>query len=149
MKITNEQVATLRAQLAGRTDEYVRRLEELDTEEAQSGYTTLITAAFFEAVDRRFVTNGKVADNSEVIDFIAVKREINPAAAEQLDPSVAEQVLLHALGKGSISRDIDSDTLMGTQVLLLAALIGEADLSEEELETFLTKARAEADEHIG
>ena len=149
MKITDDQVATLRAQLAGRTDEYVRRLDELVTEEAQNGYTTLVTAAFFEAVDRRFINNGETASESEVIDFIATKREINPVAAEQLDPSIAEQVLLHALGKGSISQDVDGDTLMGTQVLLLAALIGEADLSEAELETFLTKARNEADAHIG
>ena len=149
MKITDKQVATLHAQLAGRTDEYVRRLDELETEEEQSGYTTLITAAFFEAVDRRFIIDGKTADGSEVIDFIATKREINPIAAEQLDPGVAEQVLLHALGKGKISKEIDGDTLIGTQVLLLAALIGEADLSEAELESFLAKARAEADEHIG
>lgn len=149
MKITDKQVATLHAQLAGRTDEYVRRLDELETEEEQTGYTTLITAAFFEAVDRRFIRNGKTAENSEVIDFIATKREINPVAAEQLDPGVAEQVLLHALGKGTISKEIDGDTLMGTQVLLLAALIGEADLSEDDLESFLAKARAEADEHIG
>lgn len=149
MKITDDQVATLRAQLAGQTDEYERRLDGLTTEESQSGYTTLVTAAFFEAVDRRFTSGKRVADEREVIDFIATKREINPPAAELLDPSVAEQVLLHALGKGSISRSIDAETLMGTQVLLLAALIGEADLSEAELEDFLAKARAEADAHIG
>lgn len=148
MKITDEQVATLRAQLAGQTDEYVRRLDALETEEAQAGYSTLVIAAFFEAVDRRFITNNKAADNSEIIDFIAAKREINPIAAEQLDPGIAEQVLLHALGKGTISTEIDGDTLMGTQVLLLAALIGEAELSEAELEAFLAKARSEADEHI-
>jgi len=148
VKITDEQVATLRAQLAGQTDEYVRRLDELKTEESQAGYATLVTAAFFEAVDRRFVTDDGVASTGEIIDFIATKREINPIAAERLDPKIAEQVLLHALGKGSISPDIDRDTLMETQVLLLAALVGEAELSETELDAFLVKARAEANEHL-
>ncbi|RFS82493.1 hypothetical protein D0T12_27230 [Actinomadura spongiicola] len=148
MKITDEHVATLRAQLSGDTDEYARRLDELVSTETQATYTTLITAAFFEAVDRRFVINGKTAGDREIIDFVATKREINPIAAERLDPVIAEQVLAHALGKGSIPGDIDSDTLMETQVLLLAALIGEADLSESELEAFLAKARAEADEHL-
>ncbi|RKS67699.1 hypothetical protein BZB76_6824 [Actinomadura pelletieri DSM 43383] len=148
MKVTDEQVATLRAQLSGDTDEYVQRLDEITSPESQTSYTTLITAAFFEAVDRHFVVNGKAADDRDIIDFVATKREINPIAAEQLDPTVAEQVLAHALGKGSIPTEIDSDTLMQTQVLLLAALIGEADLSDSELETFLSKARAEADEHL-
>lgn len=148
MKITDDQIATLHAQLTGQTTEYERRLDALTTEEAQKGYTTLVTAAFFEAVDRRFTSGKSGAHESEIIDFIATKREMNAAAAELLDPSVAEQVLLSALGKGSIDRSIDADTLMGTQVLLLAALIGEADLSDTELEDFLAKARAEADAHI-
>jgi hypothetical protein len=149
MPITDEQVAVLRAQLAGRSDEHKRLLNRLDTPEAQSGYIALVTGAFFEAVDRRFITKDKVADNSEVIDFIAYQRSAHPVAAEQLDPDVAEQVVLHALGKGSISEDVDGETLLGTKILLLAALTADADLSEAELEAFLAKARTEADAHIG
>lgn len=149
MPITNDQVATLRAQLAGRMDEHERRLDRLITDEDQAGYIALVTAAFFEAVDRRFITNDKAADDSEVIEFIAYQRSAHPIAAEQLDPSVAEQMILHALGKGTISNDIDGETLLGTKILLLAALTTDADHSEDELEAFLAKARAEADAHIG
>ncbi|GAA0597869.1 hypothetical protein [Actinomadura livida] len=149
MPITDNQIATLRAQLAGRMDEHERLLDQLDTEESQTGYIALVTAAFFEAVDRRFIVNDKVVDDAEVIEFIAYQRSAHPVAAEQMDPTVAEQVVLHALGKGSISQDVDGETLLGTKILLLAALTAEADLSESELESFLAKARAEADEHIG
>ncbi|WP_433479109.1 hypothetical protein ACQPZP_20000 [Spirillospora sp. CA-142024] len=149
MPITDEQVATLHAQLAGRIDEHERLLDQLTTEEAQSGYITLVTAAFFEAVDRKFIINDTAADEAEIIEFIAYQRSAHPIAAEQLDPSVAEDVILHALGKGSIGEDVDAETLLGTKILLLAALIGEADLGEAELEKFLVKARSEADAHMG
>ncbi|TDC55314.1 hypothetical protein E1281_13080 [Actinomadura sp. KC345] len=130
-------------------DEHERRLDQLETEEEQAGYIALVTAAFFEAVDRKFIVNDQVAEEAEIIEFIAYQRSAHPIAAEQLDPSVAEQVLLHALGKGSIGEDVDGETLLGTKILLLAALTAEADLTDAELETFLVKARAEADEHIG
>lgn len=149
MPITDEQVATLHAQLAGRTEEHERRLDQLETEEAQAGYIALVTAAFFEAVDRRFITNDKVADRAEVIEFIAYQRSAYPIAAEQFDPTVAEQAVLHALGKGSISEDVDGETLLGVKILVLAALTAEADYSEAELDGFLAKARAEANAHIG
>ncbi|MFS2294111.1 MAG: hypothetical protein FWJ90_15685 [Actinomadura sp.] len=148
MPITDNQVATLRAQLTGRMDEHERLLDQLDTEEAQAGYIALVTAAFFEAVDRRFIVDEKVADRAEVIDFIAYQRSAHPIAAEQLDPTIAEQVILHALGKASIGDEVDGETLLGTKILLLAALTADADFTETELETFLAKARAEANEHI-
>ncbi|MEU8799790.1 hypothetical protein [Spirillospora sp. NPDC048819] len=149
MPITDHQLATLRAQLAGQMDEHERLLDQLETEESQAGYIALVTAAFFEAVDRKFIINDKVADDAEVIEFIAYQRSAHPVAAEQMDPTVAEQVVLHALDKGPISEDIDGETLLGTKILLLAALMAEADLGESELDIFLAKARAEADEHVG
>ncbi|MEU8804813.1 hypothetical protein [Spirillospora sp. NPDC048819] len=148
MAITDDQVATLRAQLAGHHEEHVRRLDGLDTEEAKSGYTTLVTAAFFEAVDRKFIVNDKVAEAADVIDFVAYQREIHPDSADQLDPHAAEMVILDALGKGSID-NIDSERLFGTQILLLAALVGDARFSDDDLDAFLAKARTEADKHLG
>jgi len=147
MAITDDQVATLRAQLTGQNEEHVRLLNQLDTDEAQSNYVTLVTGAFFEAVDRKFIVNGKVADNAEIINFIAYQREIHPDSADALDPQAAEMVILHALGKGSIE-SLDGETILGTQILLLAALVGEARFSDDELDAFLAKARAEADKRL-
>lgn len=148
MEITDDQVATLRAQLAGHHEEHVRRLEELDTEEAKNGYATLVTAAFFEAVDRKFIVNDKVAEDADVINFVAHQRETHPNSADQLDPHAAEMVILDALGKGSID-DINSESLFGTQILLLAALVGEARFTDDDLDAFLAEARTEADKHLG
>ena len=147
MAITDDQVATLRAQLAGQHEEHVERLDRLDTAEAQSNYVTLVTGAFFEAVDRKFIVNGKVAEDAEVIEFIAHQREIHPESADALDPQAAEMVILDALGKGSME-SLDGETIFGTQILLLAALVGEARFSDDELDAFLAKARAEADKQL-
>lgn len=147
MSITDDQVATLRAQLAGQDEEHARGLDRLDTEEAKNNYVTLVTGAFFEAVDRKFMRNGKVADRSEVINFIAYQREIHPDSADALDPHAAELVILDALGKGSME-SLDGETIFGTQILLLAALVGEAHFSDDELDAFLAKARTEADKRL-
>ena len=147
MAITDDQVATLRAQLTGQNEEHVRLLNQLDTEEAQRNYVTLVTAAFFEAVDRKFIVNGKVAENAEIVNFIAHQREIHPDSADALDPEAAEMMVLDALGKGSME-SLDVETVFGTQILLLAALVGEARYSDDELDAFLAKARTEADKRL-
>ncbi|SPT57083.1 hypothetical protein [Actinomadura madurae] len=122
-------------------------LERLVTEDAKVAYSTLVTAAFFEAVDRRFKVDGKVVEESEVINFVAYQREIHPDSADLLDPTVAENIILHALEKSPL-RDIDGETLYRAQVLLLAALVGEADMDANELDSFLASARNEADAHL-
>ncbi|RKS67693.1 hypothetical protein BZB76_6899 [Actinomadura pelletieri DSM 43383] len=148
MKVSDQQLATLRALLLGQMDEHERLLDQLKTKDEQTGYIALTTAAFFEAVDRKFAAGNSVAGLPEVIEFVAHQRSAHPVAAEQLDPGIAEQVLMHAIGKGTISDDIDGETLLGTKILLLAALNAEADLDEAEVDGFLAKARAEADEHL-
>ncbi|TDC38732.1 hypothetical protein E1281_39030 [Actinomadura sp. KC345] len=147
MAVTDEQVAALRAQLQGRSDEHVRWLDHLEETGATDGYVALVTGAFFEAADRRFLEDDQVAEESEIVEFVAVTRAAHPNVADDLDPSVAERVLLHALGKGSV-QGIDGGKVLATQLLLMGALISEADLNEAELETFLTKARGEADAHL-
>lgn len=148
MAVTDEQVAALRAQLQGKSDEHLRWLDQLEQRGETDGYVALVTGAFFEAVDRRFIQDGKVAEEPEVIEFIAATRAAHPNVADELDPSVAEPVLLHALGKGSV-QGIDGAKVFKTQILLMGALVGDADLDEAELEAFLAKARAEADAHLG
>ncbi|WP_433469325.1 hypothetical protein [Spirillospora sp. CA-128828] len=144
MPVTDEQIATLEAQLAGRTDEHRRLLDQLDRAEASTGYSALVAAGVFEAADRRFMQGGTPAPDSDVIDFVATVRASSQAATEALDPQIAERIILAALGKGEID-DIDDNTVIGHQMFLLAALVADEHFNAEELSTFLTQARETAD----
>jgi hypothetical protein len=145
MAVTEDQVAALRAQLAGNFDEHKRLLEQLDPVAAQTGYTALIAAAFFEAVDRRFAENGAAAGDADVIEFVGSLRSRADDAAEKIDPSIAERLIHHSLGRGSIS-DIDDKTVVRTQMLVLAGLIADAQLSDAELDEFMAEVRTVAEE---
>lgn len=144
MAITDDQVETLRAQLAGRTEAHLRMLDQLDPVEAGTGYAMLIGAAFFEAAERRFIRNGKYVPDTEVIEFVAAVRSVNEATAKTLDPEIAERIILAALDKGEID-DIDDETILGHEVFLLGAIISDEHLNDEELDAFLTQARTTAD----
>ncbi|MFG2015896.1 hypothetical protein [Actinomadura geliboluensis] len=137
--------ATLQAQLAGRTDEHVRLLRQLDKEEVQSEYPVLVAAAFFLATNRRFRKSGTPVDRSQIISFVASLRERTSEAAEKVDPHVAERLLLAVLGEGTIA-DIEDNTVYTTELYLLAGLTADAKMSDAELDAFITKARAMADE---
>lgn len=145
MTVTDKQVAALHAQLAGRGEEHKRLFAELDADEVGHGYSALVAAAVFEAIERRFVKNGKVADDAEVIQFIAELRSKNADVAEKLDPVIAERLIFHSLGKGEID-DIDRTVFFGTQILVLAGLIADANLDEDELESFMSTAREIAED---
>ena len=58
MTVTDEQVATLRAQVEGKLDEHKRLLAQLDPATARTGYAALIAAAFSLAVNSRFAHDG-------------------------------------------------------------------------------------------
>lgn len=144
MPVTDEQVETLRAQLEGRTEDHLRMLDQLDPEEANVGYAMLIGAGFLVAAERRFIRDGKYVPDSEVIDFIANLRQVNEETAKLLDPHIAERILFAALDKGDID-DIDNDTVVGTEIFLLGAMIYDEQLSSDELDAFLREARELAD----
>lgn len=147
MEVTDKQVATLHAQLAGRTDEHRRLLAQLNPAEDSTGYAALVAAAFFEAVDQRFAKDGKIADDQEVIAFVGSLRATNDAIADDLDPKFAERLILNALGKGSTA-DIPDRAVIETQILVLAGLIVETRPSEGDLASLLREARATANEWL-
>lgn len=147
MPVSDKQVAALRAQLSGNRNEHLRLIAQLREERARAGYATLLASAFFEAVERRFVRDGKVADEAEVIDFVGDLRA-RATAADDLDPLTAERLIMHALGKGTIE-DIDSRVRVHTQILVLAGLVGDAAFTPSELDEFLEKARSDAERLTG
>lgn len=141
MPVTDDQVETLHAYLAGDFDLHEQLYARLDRTAAEAGYTALVAASFFAAVSRRFAKNGTVAD---VVEFVGDVRSRSERLAEAIDPQVAERLIRHALGEGSIG-DLDAKTKAGTQFLLLAGLIADEDLDEAGLDGFLAKARALGD----
>jgi len=140
MAVTDDQVATLRAQLAGDTAEYERRFADLDTAADRTGYTALIGAAFVVAAERRFSVDSEVAD---VLKFVADVRGRIPNA-ESLDARTAERLILAAVSDADID-DIDADTAVVTQLILTAAMVADAQYDDAALDAFMAEARALAD----
>jgi hypothetical protein len=138
MTVTDDQVAALRAQLAGDHDEHRRLLAELDARGGLAGYTALVTAAFIEAADRRFGPGHR--DDAAVAAFIADVRSRFPGADDKLDPAAAERIIRKALGRGSIS-DIDGPAIRRTERLLLPLMVADEQYGGEELDRFLAAAR--------
>jgi hypothetical protein len=68
MAVTDLQIATLRAQLAGDLEEHRRLLAQFDEKSDGRPYVMLTNAAFIEAVDRTF-TSGTTTD--DIIQFVA------------------------------------------------------------------------------
>ena len=145
MPVTDHHVATLRAQLMGQREEHLRLANQLDPEEANTQYAALVAAAFIEAVERRFMKDGKPADESEVVDFVARVRETDDEMPDIINPELAESMILHLLEKGTIA-EADKNTKFGHQIVLLASLIGEEQPTEAELDAFSSSARSLADE---
>lgn len=140
MPVTDEQEATLHAQLAGNFDEHVRLLDSLDPVAARTGYNALVSAAFTLAAVRRFPEGTPTA---EIIDYVADIRSRTDRTAA-IDPVIAERVLL-AISADEKIGDIDQRTSFQTQLVLLAALVGDARLDSAELDNFMVRSRRLAD----
>ena len=143
MAVTDEQVATLRAQLEGNLEEHKRLLAQLDPATARTGYAALIAAAFSLATDRRFAAD---SDRAQVIEYVASVRSTTESMAE-IDPRVAERLLLAVYTDEPIN-DIDVRVRYETQILLLAALVADAQLDKTDFDTFLAQARSLADKWL-
>lgn len=148
MPVTDDQMATLHAQLAGRTEEHRRLAKQLDPEQAKLGYAALIAAAFILAVENRFMEGEGVADDAEIINFIASARERSDDSADAINPDIAQQMILHLLGRGSVA-NIDENVKFEHQIILLAALVGQAQFDDSKLNSFLNEARSLADRILG
>lgn len=141
MAVTADQVATLRAYLKGDFGEYERLVDQLDSEAAQQGYSALLAAAFFKAIDRRFAKDGTEAD---VVEFVATVRARSDRLSDSIDPRTAER-LIRAVYTDENIDDLDGEAAISTQFILLGALVVEEQLDEVEIDRLLAEARALAD----
>jgi hypothetical protein len=138
-------VATLRAQLADSVDEHMRLLRQIKTDADKRAYATLINASFFEAIDRRF---GEGAARDDAIEFVADVRSRSARLSDALDPRTGEQVILAAIGNGSID-ELDPEELRRNQIILLAGMVADLRFDNGILDEFMAKARASADSLLG
>jgi hypothetical protein len=142
MPVTDEQVAPLRAQLSGRTEEHQRLFARLSKEDIQTGYRALVTAAFMIAVERRF---GRQTSPAALVEFVGEMRAHSDSLAEKIDPGTGERVLRAVYINDRLS-DLDARTVWQTQLLLLAGLVASARLDENALDELLAEARMLADQ---
>ncbi len=139
--ISTEQVTALRALLTRNFDEHQRVIAQIKPVGGLAGYYELVTAAFFEAVDRRFGTRYTLAD---IVQYVAEVRTRLRNPDRGIDPNVAERLIRKALGEGT-TRGIDKETLLRTESVLLTVLIMDEQFDDAALDAFLAEARALAD----
>jgi hypothetical protein len=148
MAVTDRQVAVFRALMSCDSDAYQRRLAELDRTADKVGFAALVGCCFYEAVDRRFVRDGTPADLAEVIEFVGEIRARTVATADGLDPRIAERIITVAIDDDCTDTldDVDGRTFGHAQLLILCELAVDAQLHGTELEEFLAKVRARAED---
>jgi hypothetical protein len=139
--VTPEQVAALRTLLVRDFAEHKRLIAQIGEAGAWKGYNELISAAFFEAVYRRFAQQYTTAD---IIGYVAEIRTRLADPDRGIDPDVAERLIRQALGEDSVS-GIDKKTLIHTEGVVLAALIMDEQMDGAELDAFMAHAREVAD----
>lgn len=137
MPVDDQQVAALRAQLAGDYEQHKRLLRQVDEAGSLPGYMSLVSAAFLKAVDQRFA---HASIPAAVIDWVADVRSRSPEASEAIDPAAAERVILSTLGQGDIS-DLSGRDIRHNMRVLLALLVADEHLDGPALDAFLASAR--------
>jgi hypothetical protein len=142
--VTDEQVAPLRAQLARQPAEHQRLFSLLDQAAKRTGYRALVSAAFVVAAQRRFARD---ASPGQVIEFVGDVRSRSPEVAGQVDPATAERVVM-AVFTGQPLDDVDARASWETQLVLMAAIIGDEHLNDAGLDAFLAEARKLADQWL-
>lgn len=138
--VTDEQVELLRTQLRGEFDEYERLFAEFD-QSRTGGYLELIAAAFVIAAERSFFPGGTRPD---IILWVANVRSQTREAAEGIDPKIGERLIVAALAGESVD-DIDADTAVVTELLLLVAMTAGGRFSESDIDKLLADARTTVD----
>lgn len=145
MPVTDDEVAVLRAHLAGDQVRYRELYGRLDRSAGtRTTYSLLITAAFMEAVERRFAGKGTAAD---VISYVADVRSRSDDVAQALDARAAERVIRDVLTDEDIA-DIDGKTRGQVYIIVLSALVSDEQLDDAGLDAFLAAAREKADDYL-
>lgn len=147
MPVTDDMVATYRAFLSGDHEQWKRRRAALGTSpEATRPFFALLTGLFVEAVERRFDPS---VSRDEIIGFVAEVRARSDELAERLDPHATERMISMVFDDDVATDDIPRDQTIGVRLTITAAIVGDEGMDSAQLEDFLSKSRALADEILG
>jgi hypothetical protein len=133
----DDQVAALRALLAGDKDLHRALFAKLDRTEIGKGYNAMVAASFAEAVLRRF---GNRYTQAEIVAFVSYVRSKSAEISELLDPEAGALMINAVLDDASTQGMSRKDKAMA-QILLLMALIADEHLADAGLDAFLADAR--------
>jgi hypothetical protein len=139
--VTDLQVSVLRALLAGGWELYQMLRAKLHSDADRVGYNTLTFAAFFEAADRNLA---KDHSREAIIEFVAWARSWSDNAVQEIDPDLAERLILDVFEDTSTSEYSRAERIK-TRQFLLTALVSRAGFNDRELNAFLAKSRKLAD----
>jgi hypothetical protein len=141
VKVSDKDTAAVRAVLAGDIDSFDGLQESASDSAYGDGFAALMAIAFVGAVRDRFSSGWTPADVIRFVGQVRVRNE-----CYDLSPTTGEELLFAALRNTPLPRRIDEFEKGYAQVTLLVELVG--DLDEQQLEEFLAKARAQADQWL-
>jgi hypothetical protein len=143
MKVTAEQIKAMRHLLSGDVEGYEQLQAGLDPNTSPSN-GALISATFFTAAERRFTES---STRTDVVEFVGNLRARSDRLAADLDPRVAERLLLATFTDEEID-DIGPEVRGQHCFLLLGGLAADADYSESELDDLLATSLSLANEWL-
>ncbi|WP_204000464.1 hypothetical protein [Micromonospora lutea] len=129
-------VAYIRTMVKGEHAENDRIEARLD-DQGWEGFSTLLGAVFYFAVNRRFPDG---ASPDEVIRFVSEMR-LTTTGGPGTDATSAEELISAALDP-SVDTDIDPHLAGRVQGLTILHILGAGTVSDEELDALLTEAAA-------
>ena len=143
MNVTSDQLKAMRLLLVGDIGGY-ERIQEESSHATASSNGALISATFFTAAERRFTEN---SSRTDVVEFVGNLRARSDSLAADLDPRVAERLLLATFTDEEID-DIEPEVQGRNCFLLLGGLAAEAGYSDSELDEILAASRDLANEWL-
>jgi hypothetical protein len=144
MAVTDLQAAMLHAYLTGDSATHGQLRSQPAPADGGAGYGALFGAAFCVAVERRFAPNDSPA---AIMEFVADVRSRSDSLASKIDPTAAER-LIRAVYIDEQLGDLDRETRLLTQYLLLGALVADEHLDDSGLDEFIGEARKLADQWL-
>ncbi|MCW2865206.1 MAG: hypothetical protein JWP48_6914 [Actinoallomurus sp.] len=145
MIIPDEQIASLRAFLAGDSEEGMRPTGRFVESGGVEGYGELVYAAFAVVVSRRFSPSWTIAD---VVRGVAAVRARLLDVDVDVDPRAAEVMIRRVLGD-AVTDDFEDESKARAQVFVLLVLVDDEDFDDAGLDAFLSEVRNLADQLIG
>jgi hypothetical protein len=141
VRVTSDQVAALRSYLSGDFADYEERRGQIDRSPDRTGYMALVSAAFCEAVERRFSSQDPA---ERVLEFVADVRARFDRDGNQIDPRAAERMIRAVLSGPAQVAGLDQDKAALAAMALLKAFVIEEGLTGADLDAFLAESLAQA-----